>query len=192
MFFLCQIWALYLQQVLNDVPMNKDPHPNFKLCTATLSCRNLITVHFWTYISKKIWCGWSFVVQSYLKGLWHASAHVRHLYLWSGEPFFKIGFWWANPLPSTLRCSRKLLYQYSRDILSIMEVLNAIFCIFVQALSKKFEVIKDKCMKAYYLLSVFLQTDQMWRLMWSSGFQPFVYSKICSPATGLPSRKTPK
>ena len=89
MFFLCQIWALYLQQVLNDVPMNKGPQPNFKLCTATLSCRNLITVHFWTYISKKIWCGWSFGVQSYLKGLWHASAHVRHLDLWSGEPFFQ-------------------------------------------------------------------------------------------------------
>ena len=31
--------------------MNKDPQPNFKLCPATLSCRNLITVHFWTYIS---------------------------------------------------------------------------------------------------------------------------------------------
>ena len=99
-FFLCQIWALYLQQVLNNVPMNKDQQPNFKLCTATLSCRNPITVRFWTYISKKknfkmcfrwrrIWCCWSFGVQSYLKGLWHASAHVRHLDLWSGEPFFQ-------------------------------------------------------------------------------------------------------
>ena len=85
--------------------MNKDPQPNFKLCTATLRCRNLITMHFWTYILKKktfkmcfrwrrIWCGWSFDVHSYLKGLWHASAHVRHLDLWCGEPFFKIGFWW--------------------------------------------------------------------------------------------------
>ena len=33
--------------------MNKDPQPNFKLCTATLRCRNLITMHFWTYILKK-------------------------------------------------------------------------------------------------------------------------------------------
>ena len=41
--------------------------------------------------------------------------------------FFKIGFWWKNPLPSTLRCPRKLLYQYSRAIWSILEVLNAIF-----------------------------------------------------------------
>ena len=30
--------------------------------------------------------------------------------------FLKIGFWWKNPLPSTLRCPRKLLYQYSRAI----------------------------------------------------------------------------
>ena len=52
-FFLCKIWALYVQQVLNNVPMNKDPQPNFKLCTATLRCRNLITMHFWTYILKK-------------------------------------------------------------------------------------------------------------------------------------------
>ena len=121
---------------------------------------------------RRIWCGWSLDVQSYLKGLWHASAHVRHLDLWSGEPFFKIGFWWKNPLPSTLRRPRKLFYQYSRDILSILEVLNAMICIFVQALSKKFEVIEEKCTNAYYLLSVFLQADQMRRLMWSFGFQP--------------------
>ena len=30
--FLCQIWALYLKQVLNNTPVNKDPQPNFKLC----------------------------------------------------------------------------------------------------------------------------------------------------------------
>ena len=112
--FLCQIWALYLKQVLNNTLVNMDPQPNFKLCLATLGCRNFITVHFYAYISKKknfklcfrwrrTWCGWCFGVQSYLKGLWHASAHVRHLDLWSGEPFFKIGFWWKNPLPSTLR-----------------------------------------------------------------------------------------
>ena len=147
-FFLCQIWTLYLQQVLNNTPMNKDPQPNFKLCTATLSCRNLVTVHFWTYISKKknfkmcfrwrrILCGWCFGVQSYLKGPWHASAHVRHLDLWSGETFFKIGFWWKNPLPSTLRRPRKLLYKYSRDILFILGVLNAIFCIFCASFVEK-------------------------------------------------------
>ena len=56
-----------------------------------------------------------------------------------------------------------LLYQYSWDILYFLEVLNAIFCIFVQVLSKKFEVIEEKCTKAYCLLLVFLQTDQMWR-----------------------------
>ena len=177
-FFLCQIWALYLQQVLNNVPMNKDPQPNFKLCTATLRCRNLITMHFWTYILKKktfkmcfrwrrIWCGWSFDVHSYLKGLWHASAHVRHLDLWSGEPFFQD--WLLVKKSSSIDPEAP---EYSRDILSILEVLNAIFCIFVQALSKKFEVIEEKCTKAYYLLSVFLQTDQMRRLMWSFGFQP--------------------
>ena len=33
-----------------------------------------------------------------LKGLWHASAHVQHLDFCSGERFFKIGFWWRNPL----------------------------------------------------------------------------------------------
>ena len=74
--------------------------------------------------------------------------------------FFKICFWWKNPLLLTLRCPRRLLYQYSRAIWSILEVLNAIFCIFVQALLRKLEVIQKNCTKAYYLLSVFLQTDQ--------------------------------
>ena len=79
--------------------------------------------------------------------------------------FFKIGFWWKN-LPSTLRRQRKLPYQYSRPLWSILEVLNATFYIFVQVLSRKFEVIEEKCAKPYSLLLVFLQTDQMWPLMW--------------------------
>ena len=66
------------------------------------------------------------------KGPWHASAHVRHFDFWSSEPFFKIGFWWKNPFPLTLRRPRKLLYQYSRAIWFILEVLNAIFCILRQ------------------------------------------------------------
>ena len=110
-------------------------------------------------------------------------AHVRRLDFWSGEPFFKICFWWKNPLPSTLRCPRRLLYQYSRAIWSILEVLNAIFCIFVQALLRKLEVIQKNCTKAYYLLSVFLQTDQMWHLMWSSGFH---FCLLSSPFNDLP------
>ena len=36
-----------------------------------------------------------------------------------------------------------------------------IFCMFVQALSRKFEVTEEKCTKPYSLLSVFLQADQM-------------------------------
>ena len=98
--------------------------------------------------------------------------------------FFKISFWCKYPLPSTLRRPRKLLYQYSRAIWSTLEVLNAIFCILVQALSRKFEeVIEDKCTKAYYLFSVFLQTNQMWRLMWSSGFH---FCLLSSPVNDLP------
>ena len=138
-FVLYQIWALYLQQVLNNTPVNKNQQPNFKLCPATLGCRNIITVHFWTYISKKknfkmcfrwrrIWCGWCFGVQSYLKGLWHASAHVQHLDLRSREPFFQDSLLVKK---SSSIDSETLLYQYSRDILYILEVLNAIFCIFV-------------------------------------------------------------
>ena len=37
-------------------------------------------------------------------------------------------------------------------------------------LSRKFEVIEENRTKPSSLLSVFLQTDQMWPLMWSSGF----------------------
>ena len=117
------------------------------------------------------------------KGPWYASAHVRHFDFWSGKPFLKIGFWWKNPLPLTLRRPRKLLYQYSRAIWFILEVLNAIFCILRQALSRKFEVIGEKCTKAYYLLSALLQTDQMWRLMWSSGFH---FCLLSSPVNDLP------
>ena len=117
------------------------------------------------------------------KGPWHASAHVLHFDFWSGELFFKIGFWWKNPFSLTLRRPRKLLYQYSRAIWFILEVLNAIFCILRQALSRKFEVIEEKCTKAYYLLSAFLQADQMWRLMWSSGFH---FCLLSSPVNDLP------
>ena len=62
-----------------------------------------------------------------LKGLWHAFAHVRRLDFWVWRTFFKIGFWWRNPLPSALRSPRKLLYQHSRVIWSILEVLNVYF-----------------------------------------------------------------
>ena len=48
--------------------------------------------------------------------------------------------------------------------------LNAIFCTFVQVLSRKFEVIEENRTKPSSLLSVFLQTDQMWPSMWSSVF----------------------
>ena len=105
-----------------------------------------------------------------LKGLWHASAHVRQLDFFPGDSFSRLAFWWRNPLPSTLRGPKKPQYQYSRAIWSIWEVLNAIFCIFVQVLSRKFKVIEDNRTKPCSLLSVFIQTDQMWPLMWSSGF----------------------
>ena len=120
-----------------------------------------------------------------LKGLWHASVHMRHLDFWSGEPFFKISIWWKNPLLSTLRRPRKLLYQYSRTIWSMFGSFKRHILYFnlVQALSRKFEVIEDKCTKAYYLLPVFLQTDQMWRLMWSSGFQ---FCPLSSSVNDLP------
>ena len=41
---------------------------------------------------------------------------------------------------------------------------------------------EEKCTKQYSLLSVFLQTDQMWRLMWSSGFHFCLFS---SPVRNL-------
>ena len=97
--------------------------------------------------------------------------------------FLKIGFWWKNPLPSTLRCLRKLLYQYSRAIWSILELLNAMFCSFVQALSSKFEVIEEKCSRWPLRFDYVLQTYQMWRLMWSSGFH---FCLLSSPVNDLP------
>ena len=44
----------------------------------------------------------------------------------------------------------------------------------MQLLSRKFEVIEENRTKPSSLLSVFLQTDQMWPLMWSSGFHFFL------------------
>ena len=102
----------------------------------------------------------------------------------SGEQFFKIGVLVKNSSSSDPETPEKAiisvfksylvhlgsLYQYSRAIWSIWEVLDAIFCIFVQVLSRKFEVIEDNRAKPCSLLSVFIQTDQMWPLMWSSGF----------------------
>ena len=63
--------------------------------------------------------------------------------------------------------------------------LNSIFCIlyFVHALSREFEIIEKKCTKPYSLLSVSLQTDQMLRLMWSSGFH---FCLLSSPVNDLP------
>ena len=61
--------------------------------------------------------------------------------------------------------------------------LNSIFCIFAHALSREFEIIEKKCTKPYSLLSVSLQTDQMLRLMWSSGFH---FCLLSSPVNDLP------
>ena len=63
-----------------------------------------------------------------------------------------------------------------------MEVLNVIFCIFVQA-SRKFELIEEKCTMSCLLLSVFLQTDQVWRVMWSFGFH---FCLLSLPVNDLP------
>ena len=112
----------------------------------------------------------------YLKGLWHASAHVRHLDFCSGERFFKISFWWRNPLPSTLRSPRKPWYQYSRAIWRHILYSCA-------SIVDKFEVIEEKCTKPCSLLSVFLQTDQVWRVMWSSGFH---FCLLSYPVNDLP------
>ena len=53
------------------------------------------------------------------------------------------------------------------------------FCTFVQVLSRKSEVIEENRTKPSSLLSEFLQTDQMWPLMWSSGFH-FCLSRFSS------------
>ena len=125
---------------LKNTPVSKYPQPNFKSHhSAFLDIHREEKNFKMCFRWRRILCGWCFGVQSYLKGLWHASAHVQHLDLWSGEPFFKIGFWWKK---SSSIDSETLLYQYSRDILYILEFLNVKLCIFVQALSKKFQVMR--------------------------------------------------
>ena len=77
-----------------------------------------------------------------------------------------------------------------------VKFLNAIFCIFVQVLSRKFEVIEENRTKPSLLLSVFLQTDQMWPLMPGGGggtfgisgwgcatgtLEPLTYTRASSP-----------
>ena len=108
---------------------------------------------------------------------------MQHLDLWSGEPYFQD--WLLVKKSSSIdpEAPEKTILSVFERYFVHLEVLNAIFCIFVQALSKKFEVIEEKCTKAYYLLSVFLQTDQMRRLMWSSGFY---FCLLSSPVNGLP------
>ena len=54
------------------------------------------------------------------------------------------------------------------------------FCFFVQVLSRKFEVIEEYRTKPSSLLSAFLQTDEMWPLMWSSGFRFCVLLRFSS------------
>ena len=93
-----------------------------------------------------------------LKGLWHASAHVRHLDFCSGERFFKL-----QAFGEEILFHRPWNARESHNI-SIQELFGShfksfkcqIFCIFVQALSRKFEVIEEKCTKPCSLLSVFL------------------------------------
>ena len=53
---------------------------------------------------------------------------------------------------------------------------------FGQALSRKFEVIEEKCRKPCSLLSI-PQTDQVWRVTWSSGFH---FCVLSSPVNDLP------
>ena len=49
----------------------------------------------------------------------------------------------------------------------------------MQVLSTKFEVIEENCTKPSSLLTVFVQPDQMWPLMWSSGIH-FCLSRFSS------------
>ena len=107
---------------------------------------------------------WNFVNR--LKGLWHASAHVRQLDFCSGEQFFKIGVLVKKSSSIDPETPEKAIISVFKSYWFIWEVLNAIFSIFVQVLSRKFKVIEENRTKPSSLLSVFLQTDQMW----SSGF----------------------
>ena len=97
-----------------------------------------------------------------LKGLWHASAHVRHFDFWSGEPFFKLAH----------RGKKSSSIDRERPEKAIMQVLKnflkPIFCIFMQALSRNSRLLRRSARtKPYLSLSVFLQTpDQMWSLIW--------------------------
>ena len=76
-----------------------------------------------------------------LKGLWHASAHVRHLDFCSGERFFKL-----QAFGEEILFHRPWNARESHNI-SIQELFGShfksfkwqLFCIFVQALSRKFD-----------------------------------------------------
>ena len=97
--------------------------------------------------------------------------------------FFKIGFWKKKSFSIDPETPEKVIILVFKSYLVILQVLNSIFRIFVQALSRKFAVIEEKCTKPCSLLSVFLQTDQVWRVMWSSAFH---FCLLSSPVNDLP------
>ena len=67
------------------------------------------------------------------------------------EPFFKIGFLVKKSSRIDPEMPEKAIISVFKSYLVHFGSFNAIFCIFVQALSTKFEVIEEKCTKAYYL-----------------------------------------
>ena len=95
---------------------------------------------------------------------------MRQLVFCSGEQFFKIGVLVKKSSSIDPEAPEKAIISVFKSYLVHLGSFKRHICIFVQVLSRKFEVIEENRTKPCSLLSVFLQTDQIGPLMWSSGF----------------------
>ena len=91
---------------------------------------------------------------------------MRQLDFCSGEQFFKIGVLVKKSSSIDPETPEKAIISVFKSYLVHLGSFKRHISIFVQVLSRKFKVIEENRTKPSSLLSVFLQTDQMW----SSGF----------------------
>ena len=111
------------------------------------------------------------LIKNLLKGLWHAAAHVRQLDFCSGEQFFKIGVLVKNSSSIDPETPEKaIISAFKRYLVHLGSFKRHILYFCASVVEKIRSHWGEPRTKPCSSLSVFLQTDQMWPLMWSSGF----------------------
>ena len=114
-----------------------------------------------------------------LKGLWHTSAHDALFW----RTFFQD--WLLVKKSSSINPEKpeKAIISVFKSYLVHFGSFKCHIVYFCASIVEKIRSHWGEVQKPCSLLSVFLQTDQVWRVMWSSGFH---FCLLSSPVNDLP------